>query len=153
VERYAREIGLDVIGLAPVFFYDNFLHPKTGKMTFPAISGTLRPDLKFHGVVVDDIGVAARVVVEDPAKYVGTRVNLASDSLTVGEMKATWARVLGRNPPRWSVPSFVIRLMNSEFHHQLVWNNDVSWKFSLDETKRVVPAPTSFAAFLEKHRA
>ena len=152
IEAYARGLGLDVISLAPAFFYDNFLDPKTGKMTFPLLAGTLRRDLKFHGVDVDDIGVIARRVLEAPAAYVGTRLNIAGDALTVTEMKETWARVLGFKPPGWKLPGFIVRLANGEVHHQLVWNNTVGWKFAPDVTKDVLPKPTTFAAFLEKYR-
>lgn len=68
-------------------------------------------------------------------------------------MRQTWAQVLGKKPPRWKPPGFFEKLMGGELHHQLVWNNTVGWKFGLDVTRKLLPTPTTFAAFLEKYRA
>jgi uncharacterized protein YbjT (DUF2867 family) len=150
VEDHLRASGLPWTAIRTVFFYDNLLRPSDGWLTFPALGGSLRPDLALHGVVVDDLGAVAARVFEHPERYARRAFDLASDQLTVGEMRAAYARATGREPPRWTLPHLLIRIANSEFAAQLRWNNQAGWPFSLEAVREHLPEPTSFEAFCRR---
>jgi hypothetical protein len=77
---------------------------------------------------------------------------LASDCLTVPEMKQIYRRVSGSHPKSWSLPTWALRWANKDFARQLVWQNGPGWTFSLDESRTLHPGLTSFEAFLTQHQ-
>lgn len=77
-------------------------------MTFPALSGALRPDLRFHLVATDDVGRFAAAAFERPDAYLGRVVDVA-DALTVVEMKAAFERVRELRPDIESFEAFLRR--------------------------------------------
>lgn len=153
IEQYIDDLGLPRTFLGEVFYMENFIDPKVGSMLLPLLLGTLEPETRLHMISVEDIGAIATVVFQNPEQYIGRKINIAGDRLTVEEMREVYARVTGRRAKRWSVPGFMLRLMLAEMHRQLTWNNRPGWQFSLDEGRRIVPELTSFEAFLRKHPA
>lgn len=151
IEAHVRRLGLPYTFIKEVFFLENFIDPQAGKLIFPVLSGALRPDLPFHVVTVEDIGVLVRRVFEEPERYIGQSVDIAGDILTVGEMKEAFRRATGKKAPWLKMPAFVTRLLIAELASQLRWNNEVGWKFSLDEVREHVPNPTTFEAFARQH--
>lgn len=147
VEDYAKERGLPWSAVRTVFFYDNFVDPNGGSLLFPLLTGALRPDLPFHGVVVDDIGRLVARMFAERDRYLGLAVDIASDVRTVGEMKADYEAARGRAPRGWRMPFFAVKLLNREFARQLAWNNEVGWQFSMDAVHEHLPEPTSFATY------
>jgi uncharacterized protein YbjT (DUF2867 family) len=151
IEQYIDQIGLPRTFLGEVFFMESFLE-KGGSMILPAISGTLEKTTRLHMISVEDIGAIATVVFQKPEQYVGTKIDIAGDRLTVDEMRRTFERVSGKKAKRWSLPSFVARLVSAEGYRQLKWNNDPGWQFSLDEAREFGVELTSFEQFVRKHR-
>lgn len=152
VEGYARAIGLPVTAVGTVYFMDGVLDPKLGGgLTFPSLAGTLRPDVRLHLLAVDDLGGAVAAVLRDPARVVGGRVDVASDRLTVGEMKDAYRRGSGRRPRSYHIPAWLLRLLNPEFAAQLRWHNAVNWHFDLAGVRVVYPHLTGFERFVREH--
>jgi uncharacterized protein YbjT (DUF2867 family) len=121
IERYIDEIGLPRTFLGEVFYLDNFADPKTGGMMLPVLGGILRPDTKLHMIAVDDIGAIATVVFSNPDDYLGRKIDIAGDALTVQEMRDAYARVTGRRAKRWVMPGFVVRPGMGEVWRQVTW--------------------------------
>lgn len=152
IESQLAEIGIPHTLIGTVFFMDNVLDPKMGgSMTFPTLSGSLRPTTRIHLLLSDDVAGAVAQVFSRPEKYVGRRVNLAGDQLTVTEMKSIYQEVIGRKPKGYRLPRLLLRFMAKEFSDQLDWYNSVNFGFSVADSKREFPHLTSFADFLRSH--
>jgi uncharacterized protein YbjT (DUF2867 family) len=154
IERAIDDLGLARTYLGTVFFMDNVDDPAMGgSMLFPMLSGTLRPDTRLHLLAVADIGAAATHAFLHPDQFLGRKVNLAGDRLSVGEMKQTYQQITGRRPRRWPLPSGAARLLNREFTEQLRWHNQVNFTFDPLSERPPLLELTTFAQFLRTRTA
>ena len=143
IEDYIREIELPYTILGAVYFLDNMLDPKMGgSLTFPTLSGTLRPDLPFHVLAVDDLGGITANIFQNRARFLLQKIDIASDCLTVPEMKQRYREVTGKRPKFWSLPSGFLKLLNKEFAQQLSWQNKPGWTFDVTPVRRLYPELT-----------
>lgn len=161
IERYVDELQLPRTFLREVFFMENFFEPVVGgagkrtldpQWTLRMLDGALRPDLAFHMVSVEDIAWFAADVFMNPDRYQGRALDVASDSLTVAQMKAVYASVFARKAPRLPIPLALTRRLNPEMGRQLAWNNRVGWHFDLQPLLERHPELTSFRNFLLRRR-
>jgi uncharacterized protein YbjT (DUF2867 family) len=86
--------------LKPAFMMDNFAVPKVERM-FPHLCGgkvltAYAPDTKLQLIAADDVGAFALAALLDPAGYDKASIDLAAEALTMTEVAATLARVLGK---------------------------------------------------------
>ena len=101
-------------------------------------------------VTVNDIARASADIFSRPDHFVGDIVELASDALTVAEMKTIYRRVSGKRPLPLKIPLWALRLTNAEAARQYVWNNTVGWRFALSPVREQFPFLTSFEQFLQQ---
>lgn len=84
VEAYIEGLELPHTVIGTVYFIDNLLDPKMGGgMTFPTLAGTLGQNTPFQLLAVDDIGAVVAEVFKQPERFVGERLDLAGDKLSV----------------------------------------------------------------------
>jgi uncharacterized protein YbjT (DUF2867 family) len=121
-------------------------------MTFPVLSGSLKETTLFHMVAVDDIGALTALIFRQPEQFLGKRIDVAGDCLTINQMKEIYARTTGKKPRFFRMPAWLMRILNKEFAEQLQWHNRVGWKFSPQAARRILPNLTSFAQFLQEHK-
>ena len=153
VEHYIDQIGLPRTFIGTVYFMDNLLDPHMGgSMTFPVLSGALKPTTRFHMVAVDDIGAIVATVFQHPQQFIGEKLNVAGDVLTVQQMKAVYHHVMGKRPRAYWIPAWMLQVMNKEFAHQLQWHNRVGWTFTPEHAQQVHPGLMSFEQFVRTHR-
>jgi hypothetical protein len=79
-------------------------------------------------------------------------VDIASDCLTVAQMKAVYRDVTGKNAKSWVLPAWLLRIFNKDFARQLAWQNGPGWTFPLEPSRDLHPELTSFEQFLRKHK-
>ncbi len=153
LEDYIDEIGLPRTFLGTVTFVDNILVPELGgAWTFPFISGILSSETPYHVLAVDDIGGVAAAVFGQPDHFIGRKINVAGDALSVPEMKSVYREVSGKRPKRLRFPVWLCRLINGEFVAQLEWQREGGWTFGTEEARAFYPGMTSFKDFVAKHR-
>lgn len=157
IERHIQAIGLPYTFLREVFFMENLFEPVVGSRGKKAINpalvlatmeGCLDADLPFHMVTVEDIALVSAGIFADPDKYLGQVVDIASDSLTVSEMKAVYRKVTGKRTLPFTIPLWALRLSNAEAARQYTWNNQVGWHFDLAPLRKDFPEMNTFEAFL-----
>lgn len=151
LEDYIKKEKVPYTFLGETFFMENFMDPKDGKMIFPFLSGILKSTTRFHMVSVKDIGAITAAVFQQPEKYMGKKINIAGDCLTLSEMKAVYNKVMPTKAPGYAIPSWLSRFLNKEMVRQVKWNNEPGWQFDLAETKAVCPDLTGFETFLKSH--
>ena len=152
LEDYIDDIGLPHTFLGTVTFVDNILVPELGgAWTFPFISGILSSQTPYLVLAVDDIGGVAAAVFAEPGRFIGRKINMAGDALTVPKMKSVYREVSGKRPRGLQFPVWLCRLINGEFVAQLEWQREGGWTFGTEEARAVYPGMTSFKDFVAKH--
>jgi uncharacterized protein YbjT (DUF2867 family) len=153
VEAYVAQIGLPYTIVGTVYFMENLLDPKMGgSMTFPTLSGSLGPEILFHLLTVDDLGGIVAAIFQDRGRFLGQKVDMASDRLTIAQMKNIYQQNSGRHPKPWRIPTWLLKLLNREFAQQLQWHNKPGWTFELDSVRSIYPDLTNFQQFLRQHQ-
>jgi uncharacterized protein YbjT (DUF2867 family) len=139
LEAIVDDTGLPRVFLGTVFFMDN-LGDKAmgGPLLFPMLAGTLGQDTRLELLAVADIGRAAAAVFAAPDRYVGTKVDLVGDVLTVPEMREEYRRTAGRRAWGWALPTALARRLNAEFTEQLEWQRDVGFRAEPAEARALV---------------
>jgi uncharacterized protein YbjT (DUF2867 family) len=151
--EHIKQIGLPHTIVGTVYFMDNFLDPKRGgSMTFPTLSGTLNPTTKMHMLVLDDLGTIVAYILTHSEQFLNQYVDIASDCLTVPEMKKIYERIAGKRPKSWSLPAWMLRLFSRDFAKQLAWQNDPGWSFSIEPSRAIHPQLCSFEQFIRLHK-
>jgi len=150
--NHIESIGLPYTVVGTVYFMDNFLDSKRGgSMTFPTLSGTLKPTTRMHMLCVDDLGAIVANIFMHRDRYLNQHIDIASDCLTVPQMKEIYERSSGQRPRSWSLPAWVLRLLSKDFARQLVWQNNTGWSFSIEPSSAIHPTLCSFEQFIRKH--
>ena len=97
-DQYFIDAGVPVTFLLPSYYWENIIYfgmgPKRGEdgrlsITFPM------GDKKLAGIASEDIGKCAYGVFKNPDKYIGKRVGVAGEHLTVTDMAKELSAVLG----------------------------------------------------------
>lgn len=82
--------------IKPAFFMENFVRPS---IMFEGLTGnrlltTIAPDTELALVAVQDIGAAAAAAVQEPSRFHGVELELASERLTMRQIARALARAL-----------------------------------------------------------
>jgi uncharacterized protein YbjT (DUF2867 family) len=153
IVEHIKMVGLPYTAIGTVYFMDNLMDQKRGgRMTFPTLSGSLKAHTKMHMLAVDDLGAIVSQVISQPEKYKGQYLDIASDCLTVAQMKEIYRNVTGMQAKSWALPGWLLRLFNKDFAKQLAWQNGPGWTFPLEPSRLLHPGLTSFEQFLRKHK-
>ncbi|MGL5819734.1 MAG: NmrA family NAD(P)-binding protein [Phycicoccus sp.] len=153
VVQHLRASGLPHVVLGLVVFMENLVVPRDGRLMLPTLAGGLGRRTPLELVSTDDVGAAVARVVADPGPYLGRRVDLVGDMLTVPAMRAVYRRVLRRPLLPWALPRAVLPRLAGEFAEQLAWHrrHPHGWP-GLDRSGIDGLAMTDLAAFLTRHR-
>jgi len=97
-DQYFTEAGVPVTFMLASYYWDNLIYfgmgPKRGEdgklsITFPM------GDKKMAGISAEDIGKCAYGIFKAKEKYIGKRVGIAGDQLSIAEMAAAMSDALG----------------------------------------------------------
>jgi uncharacterized protein YbjT (DUF2867 family) len=97
-DQYFIDAGIPVTFFLATYYWENLIYfgmgPKRGtdgklSITFPM------GDKKLAGIAVEDIGKCAYGVFKNPDKYIGKRVGVAGEHLTVTDMAKELSAALG----------------------------------------------------------
>ena len=113
VARRLSDDGLPCVIVQPGAVYGPGDHSPIGKQLDDLLGGRLPflafPDVGFNMVHVDD--AAAGVLLALDRGSAGEQYVLGGQITTMRELMATAASVAGRRPPRWTIPTGVLRAM------------------------------------------
>lgn len=147
--------------LHPVWFMENFVAPHSAIMA-PELKdgvlfGTLQEDTPLKLNSGEDTTQFARAAFENPQKFHGKDINVASDELTMTEIAQTLSRVLGKKVTydRASSEETRKRGMLEGTVYFMEWLEAVpGYGFDIQETRQYGVALKSFAEWVEenKHR-
>ncbi len=106
VADHARKLGLPLTVLRPLAFMElmterRFYPAASVWHVMPKLMGEDRP---VGWISVGDLAEVAARAFSDPDGFVGRDVTLASDVRSIGECRAIWRDVTGREPRRFPMP-------------------------------------------------
>jgi uncharacterized protein YbjT (DUF2867 family) len=106
-----------------------------GKLADPTV-----PERKLQLIPSDDIGAFVVAAFENPEKYVGLDIDIASDELTNPEVAKVFSRVMGKPIQFSKLPMLIVRLfMGKELHKMFRWINEVGYDVDIPALKQSFP--------------
>ncbi|MGV0044963.1 NmrA/HSCARG family protein [Mycobacterium colombiense] len=144
--------------LKPAFMMDNFIPPKAAGM-FPsmargAIDTAMTAETQLDLVAAADVGRFAAAAFADPQRWDRQEIDLAADSLTMGEVAALISEATGRTVVTRSLsPEDAIAAGNHPgVTESQQWANVEGYRVDLDRAKSHGIALESFADWARRHR-
>ena len=108
VEKYLDEIGVPNTSIRYPFYFDNFLDrtppQKQDNGTFVI---TLPMDGPMYAISVDDGGPVIVAIFNNPGEYIGKKIGISGDKLTIHEYAAIMSKVSGKTVKYNQVPTEV----------------------------------------------
>ena len=157
VEKYLDETGVPYTSARYSFYYDNFatmLTPQknddgTYTLTMPAKGA-------MDGIGVEDGGPAVAAIFDNPEKYIGKKIGLSGDKITLSEYVAILSKVTGKTLTYNEVPYEVF----AKFPFPGADDLAVMFEFydvgnperSIEETRALNPSTTTFQQWAEKNK-
>jgi len=115
VERHLRGSGIPYVISAPTAFMENLLLPfqlsslRQGRL----VSGT-SPDRTVQVVALDDLGAFVTHLLENPVRFRGQRINVASDAVSQAETARLLSELSGRPITYQQIPLEALRQQSAD---------------------------------------
>ncbi len=145
--------------LRPAMVMANFT-PPTVRFMFPFLQAgeivtALKPETHLDLAAEEDIGAFARAAFESPTKFHGKSIDLAGDSLTMGEVAAAFTKVVGKKVVAVSLSpgDAVKRGLHAGWVNSQEWDNECGYQVDIAALKTYGIPLTSFESWVRKHRA
>jgi len=128
VEQEIRRSGVPFTIIAPVFFMENFLAdwlaPGIAK---GSIAMALPATRRLQQIAVADIAQFNALVIERRQSFLGKRIDIASDELTVATAAAAISEASGRPIEYTALPIDVLRQWNDDLARMFEWFDRVGY--------------------------
>jgi uncharacterized protein YbjT (DUF2867 family) len=109
VEAYLRDKQVRATVLGPVYFMENVLNVGFSRLTDGILANPLSAGKPLDQVTVLDIAGLAAHAIEHPDRFVGERIDVASDRVTGEESARILSKVLDREIPYQQMPLDQVR--------------------------------------------
>lgn len=141
IEEHIRSLGLPATVLRPVGFMENYHIPRVRKSI---LKGTLAHPIasykKVQLIPTDDIGAFAAAVFDEPQRFIGKSIDIASDELSNSEVATTFSKVLGRTVNYKKLPMLIVRLfMGKELYRMFRWYNKEGFNADIPVLRKTFP--------------
>ena len=140
VETEIRRSGVPFTIVAPVFFMENFLAGAlaTG-IAQGAIAMALPATRRLQQIAIADIAQFTALVIERRDSFLGKRIDVASDELTVAASAATISEISGRPIEYTALPIETVRQWNEDFARMLEWFDHVGYDADIVGLRELYP--------------
>lgn len=140
VEEHLRRSGVPHAVTAPTAFMENFVSPrqlpalKEGKLT-----GGTSPGRQVQMVALDDLAAFVTHVLENPSRFHGKRINIASDAVSQAEAARVISELSGRTIEYQRVPLEVLRAQSADTAKMLEWMEKAGYTADIEGLRREYP--------------
>ena len=156
VENYLDEIGVPNTSTRYSFYYENFISFPPQKNDDGTFTMTWPMKGAMDTVCVADGGPAVAAIFDNPGEYIGKKVGLSGDKMTMSEYAAIVTKVTGKTLKYNEVPYDVFAkfpfpgadALAVMFEYYDVGNPDRS----IEATKKLNPAALSFQQWAEQNK-
>jgi uncharacterized protein YbjT (DUF2867 family) len=128
VEKEIRRSGVPFTIVAPVFFMENFLADwMAAGITRGSIALALPATRRLQQIAVADIAQFTALVIERRAGFLGTRIEIASDELTMETVAAEISEESGRHIEYTALPIDAVRQQSEDVARMFEWFDRVGY--------------------------
>ena len=158
------DLGLPVTFLLTTFYWDNFIYfgmgPKKGPDGKLAITLPMG-DKKLAGIAAEDIGKCTHTLFKKGREFIGKRVGISGEQLTLAQMAAAFTKALGQEVRYHEVSADAYRSFGfpgaDELGNMFQFFRDFNDVFcgarSPDFTRSLNPALQTFDAWLAQNKS
>ncbi len=140
VEQHLIQSGVPFTIIAPVFFYDNMMAPFTlPGLQHGQLAQALPANIPLEGISVKNIGEFAGLILENPERFLGKRINIAGDELDGNR----WAEVLSAASNKQigysEIPVEMLEQSSTDMAKMYRWFRSVGYDVNVNQLKREYP--------------
>ncbi|NGM71481.1 NmrA/HSCARG family protein [Natronolimnobius sp. AArcel1] len=133
IEQHAQDLDLPLTTLGPVFFFQNLEAFAEDVVEDGQLALPLEEGVSLQMIDDDDVGHAAAVALENPDEFIGERIELAGDELTLAETADVLSEVTGQDVDPVHVPiEDAYDSFGEEFTVMCEWFNEVGYSADID---------------------
>ncbi|MFW6640671.1 NmrA/HSCARG family protein [Nocardiopsis algeriensis] len=129
IEAYIDTAGVPATVLRPVFFMENWRYmlpaAENGERVVPFALGA---DTSLQMIALEDIGRIAAEVFAEPTEFLGRKIDIAGDELTVREIAEVFTGVDGVPTRFEQQPIEEVRAASQEFAAMFTWLGDKGYQ-------------------------
>ena len=128
VEQEIRRSGVPFTIVAPVFFMENFLADfMAAGLAQGSIAMAVPATRRLQQIAVADIAQFIALVIEQRERFLGKRIDIASDELTLVATAAALSEALGRHIEYTALPIDSVRQWNDDLARMYEWFDRVGY--------------------------
>jgi len=133
IEQYIRNVGVPYTIVAPAYFMENVLSPmarpelEQGRLSLP-LSG----DLGLQQVALRDLARFVALVMEERERFLGMRIDVASQELTGFEETRVLSRLSGRSIEFHRLPIEELRKSHPDMAQMYEWFERVGYSVDIE---------------------
>jgi uncharacterized protein YbjT (DUF2867 family) len=128
VEKEIRRSGLPFTIVAPVFFMENFLADyMAAGLAQGSIAIAVPATRRLQQIAVADLAQFTALVIERRESFLGKRIDIASDELTLATAAAAISEASGRHIEYAALPIDAVRQQNEDLARMYEWFDRVGY--------------------------
>jgi uncharacterized protein YbjT (DUF2867 family) len=140
VEKEIRRSGVPFTIVAPVFFMENFLADWMAPGFAKGSIGIAVPATRrLQQIAVADIAQFTALVIERRESFLGKRIDIASDELTLATVAAAISEVSGRHIEYTALPIEAARQQNEDLARMYEWFDRVGYDADIVGLRSLYP--------------
>jgi uncharacterized protein YbjT (DUF2867 family) len=143
VEKELRRSGVPFTIVAPVFFMENFLADwMRAGIAKGSIAIALPATRRLQQIAVEDIAQFTALVIEGRERFLGQRIDIASDELTNATAAAAISEASGRHIEYTALPIDAVRQQNEDLARMFEWFDRVGYDADVIGLRSLYPEVT-----------
>lgn len=136
VEQYIDNLGIPYTIIGPTFFMENLLDPRLRQaLQQDQFALPLSPSAILQQISVQNIAEFSAMVIEGPERFLGKRIDIASDEVTGQKATEILSNVLGHKIKYASIPA-----PNEDLARMFEWYEKVGTDIDIPNLKQEYPA-------------
>ena len=140
IEEHLRASGVPYAISAPSSFMENFLGPLSiSSVRQGKLSAGLSADRPVQMVSLEDLGAFVTMLLENPGRFRGRRINVSSDSLSYAGVAEVLSAVIGHRIEYQPIPIAALRAQNEDFAKMYEWFERDGYTADIEALRREFP--------------
>jgi uncharacterized protein YbjT (DUF2867 family) len=140
VEKEIRRSGIPFTIVAPVFFMENFLAEwMAAGIAQGSIAIAVPATRRLQQIAVEDIAQFTALVIERRESFLGKRIDIASDELTLTTAAAAISEASGRPIKYTALPIDAVRQQNEDLARMYEWFDRVGYDADVVGLRELYP--------------
>jgi uncharacterized protein YbjT (DUF2867 family) len=140
IERHIEALGIPSTIVGPVFFSENLLGPwMLPGLARGALAMAMPPDRPLQQVSIGDIASFVALALEQPSRFLGRRIDIASDELSGRQAAEIMSNAAGRRVEYVQTPLAKAYEMNEDVGRMYQWFDEVGYSADVAALRRDHP--------------